>query len=62
MPQKNAPKAPQPPVREKASGSVREPIPPGESQPGDANEMGGNLGGPVDVFPAPRRKPEQQEE
>lgn len=45
-----------------ASGTIQEPIPPGEAQPGDMNELGGNLGGPVDVFPGRPRKPVQQQE
>lgn len=38
-----------------ASGSVANPIAPDEAQPGDRSELGANLGGPVDVFPGPRR-------
>ena len=40
---------------EPASGSVDNPIPPDEAQPGDRSELGANLGGPVDVFPGARR-------
>lgn len=40
---------------EPASGSVENPVPPGEAQPGDRAEAGANLGGPVDVFPGARR-------
>lgn len=43
-----------------ASGSVEQPIPPGEVQPGDMNELASTLGGPIDVFPGRRRKPVQQ--
>ncbi|PHK95170.1 hypothetical protein CR162_10190 [Pseudoroseomonas rhizosphaerae] len=46
--------------QEKASGTIRQPIPPGEVQPGETNELAATLGGPVDVFPAGgRRKPPQ---
>lgn len=37
-----------------AAGSITSPISPGEAQPGDLNEQGGNLGGPVDIFPLNR--------
>jgi hypothetical protein len=40
---------------EPASGSVDNPVPPDEAQPGDRSELGANLGGPVDVFPGRRR-------
>lgn len=40
---------------EPASGSVENPVPPDEAQPGDRSELGANLGGPVDVFPGARR-------
>jgi hypothetical protein len=40
---------------EPASGSVKNPIPPDEAQPGDRSELGANMGGPVDVFPGARR-------
>ncbi len=48
---------------EPAAGTVEDPIAPGEAQAGDLNEAGGNLGGPVDVFPGarghrPRERPE----
>ena len=46
-------------AEEPASGTITQPIPPGEVQPGDANELASTLGGPVDVFPQRRRKPEQ---
>ncbi|MBO1079404.1 hypothetical protein [Roseomonas haemaphysalidis] len=47
---------------EVAAGSVENPIPPGEPQPGDANEMASLHGGPVDVAPGHKRKPSQQGE
>jgi hypothetical protein len=53
---------PQPPEEERASGTVENPIPPGEPQPGDTNELASTLGGPVDVFPMRQRKPPQQSE
>ncbi len=40
---------------EPALGSVDNPIPPDEAQPGDRSELGANLGGLVDVFPGARR-------
>ena len=43
-------------AEEPASGSVENPIPPDEAQPGDRSELGANLGGPVDVFPGARRR------
>lgn len=55
-------KKPDPAPPEPASGSVENPIPPGEAQPGDANERASNLGGPVDVFPGRPRKPERSGE
>ncbi|MBO1074241.1 hypothetical protein [Roseomonas marmotae] len=45
-----------------ASGTVEHPIPPGEPQPGDINELAGTLGGPIDVFPGRPRKPLQQQD
>lgn len=46
--------------QETASGTIRQPIQPGEVQPGEMNELAATLGGPVDVFPAGgRRKPPQ---
>jgi len=53
---------PQPPQQERASGTVQSPIPPGEPQPGDANEMASLHGGPVDISPGRQRKPPQQSE
>ncbi|EFH12061.1 hypothetical protein ACFFMP_04170 [Pseudoroseomonas cervicalis] len=44
---------------DRATGSVGQPIPPGEVQPGEMNELAATLGGPVDVFPGRRRKPVQ---
>ncbi|MFC3123478.1 hypothetical protein ACFOD4_00270 [Pseudoroseomonas globiformis] len=49
--------------QETASGTIRQPIQPGETQPGEGVEMAQNLGGPIDVFPAGgRRKTPQSEE
>lgn len=46
--------------QETASGTIRQPIQPGEVQPGEMNELAATLGGPIDVFPAGgRRKPPQ---
>jgi len=46
--------------QETASGTIRQPIQPGEVQPGDTNELASTLGGPIDVSPnAGRRKPPQ---
>jgi len=42
--------------QETASGTIRQPIQPGEVQPGEMNEQAQNLGGPVDVFPAGGRR------
>jgi hypothetical protein len=53
---------PQPPEEERASGTIQSPIPPGEPQAGDTNELASTLGGPVDVFPGRQRKPPQQSE
>ncbi|ONG45624.1 hypothetical protein BKE38_26270 [Pseudoroseomonas deserti] len=50
------------PQQERASGSVEKPIPPGEVQPGEMNELASTLGGPVDVFPGRQRKPPQSGE
>jgi hypothetical protein len=52
----------QPDEQEKASGTVAQPIQPGEVQPGDENERASNLGGPVDIFPARPGKPPQQQD
>ncbi len=53
----------EPETDETASGSVENPIPPGEPQPGDANELASMHGGPVDVAPGGyKRKPAQQGE
>ena len=40
---------------ERASGSVEQPIPPDEAQPGDRSEMAAGLGGPVDIAPGRSR-------
>ncbi len=55
---------PIPPLEEedRAAGTIEEPIPPGEVQPGELNELAATLGGPVDVFPGRRRKPVQSGE
>ncbi len=50
------------PEETRGAGTVNEPIPPGEVQPGETNEAGSTLGGPVDVFPVRRRKPSQSGE
>ncbi|MCI0756975.1 hypothetical protein [Teichococcus vastitatis] len=42
--------------QEVASGTIRQPIQPGEVQPGEMNELAQTLGGPVDVFPAGGRR------
>ncbi|WP_235913854.1 hypothetical protein [Teichococcus coralli] len=42
--------------QETASGTIRQPIQPGEVQPGETNELAQTLGGPVDVFPAGGRR------
>ncbi|WP_241665394.1 hypothetical protein [Teichococcus oryzae] len=42
--------------QETASGTIRQPIQPGETQPGEMNELAQTLGGPVDVFPAGGRR------
>ncbi len=42
-----------------ASCSAESPVAPGEAQAGDLNEAGGNLGGPVDVFPG-RDRPQKE--
>ena len=57
-----SPKEKAPAPQERASGSVENPIPPGEVQPGEMNELASTLGGPVDVFPGRQRKPAQSGE
>jgi len=42
--------------QEAASGTISQPIQPGETQPGEMNELAQNLGGPVDIFPAGGRR------
>ena len=44
--------------QDQAAGTIDRPVPPGETQPGEAVEVAQNLGGPIDVFPArgPRTK------
>jgi hypothetical protein len=51
-----------PEEQERASGSIENPIPPGEVQPGEMNELAATLGGPIDVFPGRHRKPPQSGE
>lgn len=47
---------------ERATGTITQPIPPGEVQPGELNELAATLGGPIDVFPGRQRKPQQSGE
>lgn len=42
--------------QETASGTIRQPIQPGETQPGEMAELAQNLGGPVDIFPGGGRR------